>query len=315
MGIGSKFIEMLGELRLAGLVGRRMSVMEIGAQQLNNSFLQANEALRRLGLLFGVDDQLVLPAARPTYTAHGGLEHLDAAAPPARYFWTWLGFKYGAIDIDGSPGAIPLDLNYDSVPPADEGKYRLVTNFGTTEHVANQLNAFKIIHDLTALNGIMIHEVPAQGLLNHGLVNYNFKFFWMLARSNNYKFIYSDYNQVLQAYSLPENIINFVAETNLGSETRTASYQTADAGIVVVLQKMTKIPFIPPLDVATGSQTDNEALRSRYWTIFTPDELTRVDSRAAEIRAAASVRRSMRVERGRRIRLQRTGRGGTTPRR
>ena len=77
----------------------------------------------------------------------------------------------------------------DQVPEGCRGKYRLVTNYGTTEHVANQLNAFKIIHDLTAVGGLMVHSVPAQGMFCHGLVNYNPKFFWMLARSNGYKWL------------------------------------------------------------------------------------------------------------------------------
>jgi hypothetical protein len=50
--------------------------------------------------------------------------------------------------IDGSLGSIPLDLNFDSIQTRHKGKYSLVTNFGTTEHVANQLNAFKIIRRL-----------------------------------------------------------------------------------------------------------------------------------------------------------------------
>jgi hypothetical protein len=62
-----------------------------------------------------------------------------------------------------------LDLDFDGIPTEHKGKYSLVTNFGTTEHVANQLNAFKIIDELTALNGVMVHELPAQGWFNHGL--------------------------------------------------------------------------------------------------------------------------------------------------
>ena len=101
------------------------------------------------------------------------------------------GSGYAAIDIDASPGSIPLDLNFDDVPAEFKASFALVTNFGTTEHVANQLNAFKTIHDLAEVGGVMIHTVPAQGYMNHGLVNYNPKFFWMLARSNGYKWLYS----------------------------------------------------------------------------------------------------------------------------
>ena len=86
-----------------------------------------------------------------------------AGAPLAREFWTWLGLSYASIDIDGSPGSIPLDLNYDEVPAAFVGQYDVVTNFGTTEHVANQLQSFKIIHDLATPGALMLHVLPASG--------------------------------------------------------------------------------------------------------------------------------------------------------
>ena len=86
------------------------------------------------------------------------------------------------------------------------GRYDLVTNFGTTEHVANQLNAMKIIHDLTAVGGVMIHNVPLQGFMNHGLVNYNMKFFWMLARSNGYEWVLVNFMGEQSADELPANI-------------------------------------------------------------------------------------------------------------
>src|SRR5262245_15158185 len=171
MGIGFDLLDRLMELRLAGLIRRRTAVMEIGAQQLNNNFLQATERLQKLGAFFGINQPIELGEQSESHIVHGGMEHLDAAAPAARKFWLWLGFEYAAIDIDGSPGAIPLDLNFDSVPLRERGRYGLVTNFGTTEHVANQLNAFEVIHDLTALNGLMMHSLPAQGFFNHGLVN------------------------------------------------------------------------------------------------------------------------------------------------
>src|SRR4051812_623146 len=186
MGIGSETIDLLIDLRLTGYMHRRMPVVEIGAQQLATSFVEASARLRRIGEIFGVKGPLSVSKHVSGPIVHGDLEHLETTAPPAREFWNWLGFRYAAIDIDGSPGSLPLDLNFDDVPAEMRGRFGLVTNFGTTEHVANQINAFKIIHDLTAPGGLMIHEVPAQGMLNHGLINYNFKFFWMLARSNGY---------------------------------------------------------------------------------------------------------------------------------
>lgn len=278
MGIGADVIELVGQLRLEGLIRRKTAIVEIGAQQLDSTFLDASERLQWLGCLFGIDRPLSLPPARVTEIAHGTLRHLDPGAPAAREFWQWLGFQYAAIDIDGSPGSIPLDLNYDRIPTEAARKYGLVTNFGTTEHVANQLNAFMVIHDLTALNGLMVHQLPAQGMFNHGLINYNFKFFWMLARSNAYKFICADYHQS-DFYDLPQNIVEFIASVNPITQTNSTTIKGADAGILVVMQKTLDIPFVPPLDVPTGAQTDLEALRSRYWTVFDPDALARLMTR------------------------------------
>jgi hypothetical protein len=271
MGIGNNVIDLLIDLRKAGYIGTRTSVMEIGAQQLGNSFLESTDRLARLGELFGIIRPLPLPPPIPTYIVHGTTEHLDASAPAARDFWLWLGFSYAAIDIDGSPGSIPLDLNFDDLPQDKFGKYDLVTNFGTTEHIVNQLNAFKIIHELTAPGGIMVHRLPAGGMLNHGLVNYNPKFFWMLARGNGYRFIQADYGQSLEPYALPDNIVNFLGSIDPASIERTSKYQVADAGLSVVMQKAFDIPYVPPIDVATGTQTDIEALKQRYWTVFKPN--------------------------------------------
>lgn len=272
MALGSDTIDLLIRLRAAGCIPAEPAVVEIGAQQLGDGLLAARAELENLGGIFGAAGACPLPPPLPTSAgiAHGELKKLDPAAPMARDFWTWLGFQYAAIDIDGSPGSIPLDLNFDAVPDDAAGKFDLVTNFGTTEHVANQLNAFKVVHDLAALGGVMLHHLPAQGMLNHGLINYNPKFFWMLARSNGYKWLYADFTWAPTSYELPRNIIEHMTPFAPDIAARLRDYRTADCGIVVALQKVFDIPFVPPLDVNTGTRTDNPALARRYWTVFTP---------------------------------------------
>ena len=182
----------------------------------------------------------------------------------------WLEFDHDAIDIDGSPGSIPLDLNYDDVPIEARGKYDLVTNFGTTEHVANQLNAFKVIHDLTRVGGIMVHELPAQGMFNHGLINYNPKFFWMLARSNRYKWLHIDFS-IGGVHALHQDVVNNVSCFVPELPDRIRNYSAADCGLTVVLQKEIEMGYVAPLDVNTGTATNNEMLKKRYWTVFTSE--------------------------------------------
>lgn len=266
MAIGPADLDVLITLADQGYIPRSAAVVEIGTQQLADEFLGAADKVQCLGRFFDRSADFALAAP---LNSSGGL---DPAAPLARDFWTWLGFGYAAIDIDGSPGSIPLDLNYDPVPQDHVGRYHLVTNYGTTEHVANQLNAFKVIHDLTAQGGVMIHTLPAQGMPNHGLINYNPKFFWMLARSNGYKWLHEDYqgDGLASGYDLPQNIVDRVALYFPDAETRSKTV-IYDAGIRIALQKQFDLPFVAPLDIATGVTTDNAALAQRYWTVFTPN--------------------------------------------
>ena len=192
------------------------------------------------------------------------------SAPLAREFWEWLGFDYVSVDIDGTPGSLALDLNFNSVPNSVRQKFNLVTNFGSTEHVANQLNAFKVVHDLTAPDGVMIHTLPAQGFFNHGLVNYNPKWFWMLARSNEYRWIYFDYIARDSDTNLPVNITQSVIPYEPDIVNRAKGWRFVDGGLNVIFQKSRNMEFIPPLDVPTGTKTANKILVDRYWTVLSP---------------------------------------------
>ena len=233
MGFGLDDLWLVQRLKTEGLLSDPVAVAEIGAQQVNNSILENGAELAALGEAFGIH----LPPPSLAVTASDG-NHALAGAPMTRAIWRWLGVEYLAIDIDGSPDALALDLNCDAVPAAARSKYGLVTNFGTTEHVANQANAFKIIHDLTAVGGIMVHNLPCHHP-DHGLINYNPKFFWALARANDYRNVYVRTNPEAD----PESIH-------------------------IAFQKQHDFEFVIPLDVDNTTTTDNAVIKERYWTIF-----------------------------------------------
>ncbi len=272
MALSVLSIELLSRLRQNGRLDNPTSVIEIGAQQLTNEFLLARQQIEDLGRLFGVTQTLNLPSPQQSYTVEGGAEHLPETAPLARGFWEWLGFEYASVDIDGSPKSIPVDLNFDAAPETLKKRFGLVTNFGTTEHVANQLNAFEVIHDLTAVGGIMIHSVPAQGYINHGLVNYNPKWFWMLARSNHYEWLHFDYVARNDAEEFPQNVADMVMSYEPDIAERKKRYQFADCWLNVNLRKVRDLEFVPPVDVATGTRTANATLLKRYWTVYLPQD-------------------------------------------
>jgi hypothetical protein len=237
MAISQGDLWLLQQLREQGYLPDQLAIADIGAQEVSGNILDNRDDLLALGETFGVR------TSPPTLVGkeagkEGEGQHRLAGKPMAREIWHWLGADYVAIDVDGSANAVALDLNYDAVPASERASFALVTNFGTTEHVANQANAFKIIHDLTAVGGMMIHNVPCH-LLNHGLINYSPKFFWALARANDYKNVY------LRAR--PED---------------------DPESVHVAFQKQHDLEFVTPLDLPDMATTDNAVLKERYWTIF-----------------------------------------------
>jgi hypothetical protein len=186
LGIGKAFLLDLINLKKAGAIDGFTRVVEIGAQQLADNVLDSTETLDTLFSLYG--------CPRPDFGKPVGEKNFANLAPSSRDFWTSLGFAYAAIEFHGYRDSIPINLNCDSVPENMRGKFQLVINTGTTEHVANQDNAFRIIHDLVCKNGIMYHEVPTGEMFNHGLISYNLQFFHCVCRENNYRPLFINHN-------------------------------------------------------------------------------------------------------------------------
>jgi SAM-dependent methyltransferase len=91
-----------------------------------------------------------------------------------------------AIDLNGTPDALPLDLN----EIVDLGRqFDICINNGTAEHVFDIGNFFRNIHQLTAPGGLMFHEAPMTGWLDHGFYNFQPTFFFDLAHANDYEML------------------------------------------------------------------------------------------------------------------------------
>jgi hypothetical protein len=235
MGLGNAFLHDLMELKERGLIASGRRVLEFGAQQLADSLITSPD-LEEAFRLFQCDSNLILHPV--------GVENFADKAPSSRAFWLHLGMDYAAIDIDGD--AIHLDLNKDDAPAELRNGFDLVVNTGTTEHIANQENAFRVLHDITRVGGIMYHEVPAGGMLDHGLISYQPKFFTRLAGQNDYAFLLFK----LCAWP-PSGVPAYIQEFNQRFGVANIG-DIPDVSLRVALQKQHDLPFSCPLDTAAG---------------------------------------------------------------
>lgn len=244
MGLGSGILWDLIELKRRGFINGATRVAEIGEQQLADTFLTADEQLDKVYRLFA--------KRRIALGGPVGRENFTHRAPPSRAFWQSLGVDYLAIDLVGDD-VLRLDLNRDAVPTPLIRSCDLVVNGGTTEHIANQDNAFRVIHDLTKPGGIMIHGVPCQGLIMHGLVNYSPKFFYLLCRANDYEALSLELS-IGESSPMPPEAIEF---TRYYGEPAPLPAQDQIAfrncRIHAVLRKRNEAPFVTPIDAPQTS--------------------------------------------------------------
>jgi hypothetical protein len=215
MGINLEHVELLSELAREGKL-RGGKVLELGLQDM---FIP-NEKLSKV-----LNTELSILKPSDLFSFFGYEDHKS---------------------IDGqtkNPTCYPLDLNniVDSKVVA-ELKSDLVTNFGTSEHVFNQMNVFRNIHEFCAKDGVMIHCVTTLGNVQHGYFNYQPRMFYELALANNYEilamYITSDYRPILIPYS----------QRNLYKN------RFKDVLFLVVFRKASDASFVVPFDGMFGNQ-------------------------------------------------------------
>jgi hypothetical protein len=175
MGINPTNLTMFLEWEGKGLLKRGNAVLDLGAQEI---FCTSNPAeINRFVTHFGGEPFSDAEVAR---LADRGL---------AGELFGRIGSPYTSIDLKPYPFGIVMDLNHDALPSEHHGRYQLVTNHGTSEHIINQWNVLKTMHDAAAVGAALFHNVPFCGDFEHGLINYNPKFWWLLSMANGYRIV------------------------------------------------------------------------------------------------------------------------------
>jgi hypothetical protein len=177
MGLGPDVLALYRQMKLLGAFDNVTDVIELGSQGV---WCPDPRLLTGLFEAFG-------KPVPPEHELRPYLNSDGTGYASSRHLHEHLGFSYNCIDLDGNFGALQLDLNFDPAPAEFRNRYGLTTNHGTTEHLLNQYNAFKVMHDVTKAGGLMLHALPFTVHLDHGFFNYQPNFFEALARYNSYK--------------------------------------------------------------------------------------------------------------------------------
>jgi len=105
----------------------------------------------------------------------------------AKEFYEELGCgRYESIDGNGR-GTITHDLNrsFEVLP----GRFDLVTDFGTGEHIFNQHAVWRTVHVLTKKGGHIVFDRPTQGYPEHCYYNVHECLFRDIAEANQYEVV------------------------------------------------------------------------------------------------------------------------------
>jgi hypothetical protein len=261
MGISLGMIEKMQNLGLFG--SGRIAVLDVGS---SNLYSAPKEGVFRFLSSQGIDTtspEIASFAERmekgSAYDAVTG----GANGAFAGELFEKVGFRYNAIDIADGYRTTIVDLNHDSAPKPFINAFDLVLNFGTTEHLLNQYNAFKVIHDATKIGGYIVHSLPCVGYSNHGYFTYTPRCMFDVAGYNEYEVVAfwfegpGDNNDIFspirdyRAYfpALGETLTTHAA-TEVGKQI--SSLEIPDVGLVVVYRKVKSRPFAGALERSTS---------------------------------------------------------------
>jgi hypothetical protein len=239
MGSSPKTLERLKHLTATGFLNPGASICDIGATQL---FGDDDQQASRAFLAFYADKSAsarhpddVPPETLRAIASQGFLGDLLMLA----------GFKYTALDIFHATNTILFDLNIHEPGPRLIAQFDLVMNFGTTEHVFNQLRAFQTIHSLMKVGGVCYHDLPMAGYFNHALYRYDPLFFSTVLPVNHYE-------TLLEAITLgaKEQVPEQLRRLGYAEETYT------NVGIEIIYKRTSPAPFGVPLETTTALSVD-----------------------------------------------------------
>lgn len=161
------------------------------------------------------------------------------------------GTQVTSIDLHGTPAAYKRDLN---TATFDGDEYDIVYNHGTAEHIFNIANVFRFMHDACRLGGLMIHEAPFTGWVDHGFWTIQPTAYYDLARANNYEIVYFAVTHIelrsVAAVASREHLLSMVRSGTIANNSM----------LYVVLRRMDSWPLRMPMQGLYDNALSDEAV-------------------------------------------------------
>lgn len=133
------------------------------------------------------DQEFVLP---------GRLDYCGFEISLSKNYYDLIGVSHTTIDWHGKNGALIIDMSK-PITSLLFNRFDILTDFGFSEHVKDQYQNWKNIHDIVKPGGLMIHELPGQPMFpGHGECPwFTTDFFECMAKKQNYEIVEIRFHQ------------------------------------------------------------------------------------------------------------------------
>lgn len=254
-------MQYLNYLEGCGVFCPGMKILDIGSSNLYSA--QAGDIARLIEkynpAFQDIDSLATRLAEGSAYTPEsGGLNQAFAGE-----LFEACGFEYVSFDIACGFKTTIIDLNKEQLPAEHQMRFDLVLNFGTTEHIINQLNCFRVMHEASKKNGFIFHQLPAFGFANHGYFTYTGRFFFDLAAYNEYVIKEFEFgsphtqNNIFQSVKdyatfFPKLADYYQSQEKKGKADPLNSMKVFDVPINILYQKPHEKPFFILVEFSTS---------------------------------------------------------------
>ena len=236
MGLSSLEFNFLYRAHQLGILPKNSSILEFGECETIGDF-DAVAALDFLLSNHSLRNDLLEKMAN-LKTLNGSMRRYDEVKLIYQALFNHK--SYAAIDLDPGPDyRIQQDLN---LTFNLNQQFDVCINNGTSEHVFNQFNFFKAMHDHTAINGVMIHWTPCLGYHDHGFYNVQPGLVYDLAHANGYKMLQANLVTRQKMYDLSPHMLR--------PEIVRQNPDLDEALACVIMKKTTDAAFQVPLQNA-----------------------------------------------------------------